>query len=88
MTDTFRRVSLIASTGLGLCLTLLPVGPAKAQAPQAPTHVPCNDIAALKTAIKNANTSGGSIVLASRCAYSLTEADNVWTTAFPRSPAT
>ncbi|HWM38945.1 MAG TPA: hypothetical protein VNS49_17690, partial [Streptomyces sp.] len=73
MTDTFRRVCLTAVTGLGLCLTLLPAGQAQAQAP---TRVPCNDIAALKTAINNANTSGGSIVLARNCTYSLTAADN------------
>ena len=77
MTDTLRRACLTAATGLGLCLTLLPAGQAQAQArTQAPVRVPCNDVAALKTAINNANTSGGSIVLASRCVYSLTEADN------------
>ncbi|OEV28696.1 hypothetical protein AN219_20125 [Streptomyces nanshensis] len=73
MTDTLRRVCLTAVTGLGLCLTLLPAGQAHAQAP---TRVPCNDIAALKTAINNANTGGGSIALAPRCTYSLTAADN------------
>ena len=77
MTDTLRRACLTAVTGLGLCLTLLPAGQAQAQArTQAPVRVPCNDVAALKTAINNANTSGGSIVLASRCVYSLTAADN------------
>ncbi|HEV7628825.1 MAG TPA: hypothetical protein VGO89_20225 [Streptomyces sp.] len=76
MTDTLRRACLTAVTGLGLCLTLLPAGQAQAQAPQTPTRVPCNDIAALKTAINTANTKGGSIVLAPRCVYSLTTADN------------
>ena len=73
MTDTRRRVALTAVTGLGLCLTLLSVGQAHAHAP---ARVPCNDVAALKAAITTANTSGGSIVLAPRCVYSLTEADN------------
>lgn len=73
MTDRRRRLTLTAVTGLGLCLTLLPAGQAQAQAP---TRVPCNDIAALKTAINNANTNGGSIVLARNCTYSLTAADN------------
>ena len=76
MTDSLRRMSLTAVTGLGLCLTLLPVGQAHAQAPQAPTRVPCNDVDALKTAINDANTGGGSIVLAPHCVYSLTAADN------------
>ncbi|HEV7625131.1 MAG TPA: hypothetical protein VGO89_01385, partial [Streptomyces sp.] len=76
MTDTLRRACLTAVTGLGLCLTLLPAGQAQAQAPKAPTRVPCNDIAALKTAIDTANSNGGSIVLAPRCVYSLTAADN------------
>jgi hypothetical protein len=73
MTDTLRRVTLTAVTGLGLCLTLLPAGQAQAQAP---TRVPCNDIAALREAINKANTGGGSIVLAPRCVYDLTRADN------------
>jgi len=73
MTETLRRATLTAVTGLGLCLTLLPAGQAHAQVQ---TRVPCNDVAALKTAINNANTSGGSIVLAPRCVYSLTQADN------------
>lgn len=76
MTDTLRRVAITTVTGLGLCLTLLPAGQAQAQAPQAPTRVPCNDITALKTAIDNANTNGGSIALARNCTYSLTAADN------------
>ncbi|WP_314171814.1 hypothetical protein [Streptomyces winkii] len=73
MTDTFRRVTVTAVTGLGLCLTLLPAGQAQAQAP---TRVPCNDIAALKAAINDANTGGGSILLAPRCVYTLRTADN------------
>ncbi|MFC4495647.1 right-handed parallel beta-helix repeat-containing protein [Streptomyces ovatisporus] len=73
MTDTLRRVTLTAVTGLGLCLTLLPAGQAQAQAP---TRVPCGDVAALKTAISDANTNGGTIALAPRCTYSLTAADN------------
>ncbi|MGW7005436.1 hypothetical protein ACWGCW_22195 [Streptomyces sp. NPDC054933] len=73
MTDTLRRATVTAVTGLGLCLTLLPAGQAQAQAP---TRVPCNDIAALKAAINNANTGGGSIVLAPRCVYTLTQADH------------
>jgi hypothetical protein len=58
---------------MGLCLTLLPVGQAHAQAP---VRVPCNDVAALKAAINTANTSGGSITLAPRCVYTLTQVDN------------
>ncbi|WP_181763881.1 hypothetical protein [Streptomyces albidus (ex Kaewkla and Franco 2022)] len=73
MTDKLRRATVTAVTGLGLCLTLLPTGQAQAQAP---IRVPCNDIAALKAAIGTANSSGGSIVLASRCVYSLVSADN------------
>ncbi|MFF3767720.1 hypothetical protein ACFYYR_27060 [Streptomyces sp. NPDC001922] len=73
MTDTLRRATVTAVTGLGLCLTLLPAAQAQAQAP---TRVACNDIAALKAAINNANTSGGSIALAPRCVYTLTQADN------------
>ncbi len=74
MTDTLRRTTVTAVTGLGLCLTLLPVGQAQAHPA---THVPCNDIAALKAAINNANTSGGgSIVLAPRCVYTLRQADH------------
>lgn len=82
MTETRRRVTLTAVTGLGLCLTLLPAGQAHAhaqaqqQAQHAATRVPCNDIAALTTAINDANTGGGSIVLAPRCVYDLTRADN------------
>ncbi|MFC4495648.1 hypothetical protein ACFPA8_16080 [Streptomyces ovatisporus] len=80
MTDTprrvaLRRVTLTAVTGLGLCLTLLPAGQAQAQA-QAPARVPCNDVAALRTAIGNANTDGGTIALAPHCVYTLTAADN------------
>ncbi len=74
MTDTFRRATLTAVTGLGLCLTLLPAGQAFAQSPT--TRVPCNDIPALKAAIAKANTSGGRITLASRCTYTLTAPDN------------
>ncbi|MEW2471879.1 hypothetical protein AB0919_44035 [Streptomyces sp. NPDC046994] len=74
MTDTLRRATVTAVTGLGLCLTLLPAAPAQAQPA---TRIPCNDIAALKTAITNANTGGnGRIVLAPRCVYTLTSADN------------
>ncbi|WP_314175062.1 hypothetical protein [Streptomyces winkii] len=73
MTQTLRRVTLTAVTGLGLCLTLMPAGQAHAQAQ---FRVPCNDIAALKAAIEDANTGGGTIVLAPRCTYSLTAADN------------
>jgi hypothetical protein len=76
MTDTLRRVTLSAVTGLGLCLTLLPGGQAHARAQQAPIRVPCGDIAALKTAINDANTGGGSIVLAPRCVYNLSQTDN------------
>ncbi len=73
MTDTLRRVTLTAVTGLGLCLTLLPAGQAQAQGP---ARVPCNDVAALKTAISSANTSGGSITLAAHCIYTLTVTDD------------
>ncbi|GHJ35657.1 hypothetical protein [Streptomyces sp. TS71-3] len=74
MTDTLRRTTVTAATGLGLCLALLPAGPAQARAA---TSVPCNDVTALTAAITDANTSGsGSIVLAPRCVYSLTAADN------------
>ncbi len=75
MTDKFRRATFTAATGLGLCLTLLPAGQAQAQA-QAPTRVPCNDIAALRQAVDAANSGGGSIVLAPRCVYNLSNADN------------
>jgi hypothetical protein len=76
MTDTFRRVSLSAITGLGLCLTLLPVGQAQAQGQgRGQARVSC-DVAALKAAITTANTSGGALILASGCVYSLTAADN------------
>ena len=75
MTDTLRRTTATVVTGLGLCLTLLPVG--QAQAHDDSTRVPCNDIAALKAAINNANTTGsGSIALAPRCVYTLTAADH------------
>ncbi|OEU85588.1 hypothetical protein DB35_13800 [Streptomyces abyssalis] len=73
MTDKLRRVTVTAVTGLGLCLTLLPAGAAQAQAP---TRVPCNDIAALRAAINEANTAGSSIVLAPRCVYNLSQPDN------------
>jgi hypothetical protein len=76
MANMLRRVSLTAVTGVGLCLTLLPAGHAQAQAQQAQFRIPCNDIAALKRAIDDANTGGGSIVLAPHCVYSLTAADN------------
>ncbi|QPP06623.1 hypothetical protein G4Z16_09670 [Streptomyces bathyalis] len=76
MTAKFRRATATAATGLGLCLTFLPAGQAQAHAPQAPTRVPCNDVAALKTAITSANTNGRGIVLAPRCTYFLTAADN------------
>ncbi|WP_314175959.1 hypothetical protein [Streptomyces winkii] len=77
MTDMLRRAGLTAVAGLGLCLTLLPAGQAQAHVrAQAPVRVPCNDIAALKRAIDDANTGGGSIVLAPHCIYSLTQADN------------
>ena len=75
MTDTLRRATITAVAGLGLCLTFLPAAHAHAQA-QVTTRVPCNDTAALKTAIDDANTGGGSIVLAPRCVYTLTTADN------------
>ncbi|MGW1042076.1 hypothetical protein [Streptomyces sp. NPDC002547] len=39
MTDTLRRATVTAVTGLGLCLTLLPAAPAQAQPA---TRVPCN----------------------------------------------
>ncbi|MEU1628630.1 hypothetical protein ABZ746_25640, partial [Streptomyces sp. NPDC020096] len=65
MTDTLRRATVTAATGLGLCLTLLPIGQAQAHDG---IRVPCNDIAALKAAINKANASGvGSIALAPRC---------------------
>ena len=75
MTDTLRRATTTAVAGLGLCLAFLPAGQAQAQA-QAATRVPCNDTAALKAAITDANTGGGSIVLAPRCVYTLRDADN------------
>ncbi|MBL1099062.1 hypothetical protein [Streptomyces coffeae] len=66
------RATVTSATGLGLCLTFLPAGQAQAQT----TRVPCNDIAALRAAITDANTGGGSIVLAPRCVYTLRQADN------------
>jgi hypothetical protein len=74
MTQTLRHATLTAVTGLGLCLTLVPA--VQAQAQQATFRIPCNDIAALKTAIEDANSGGGTIILAPRCTYSLTAADN------------
>ncbi len=74
MTDTLRRATITAVTGLGLCLTLLPTGAAQARAA---IRVACNDVTALKAAINSANTSGsGSILLAPRCVYTLRSADN------------
>jgi hypothetical protein len=74
MTQTLRQATVTAVTGLGLCLTLVPA--VQAQAQQATFRIPCNDIAALKSAIEDANTGGGRIILAPRCSYSLTSADN------------
>ncbi|MGW2328761.1 hypothetical protein ACWC5C_23835 [Streptomyces sp. NPDC001700] len=73
MSNPLIRASVTAATGLGLCLTFLPAGQAQARTS---TRVPCNDVAALKAAITDANTGGGSIVLAPRCVYTLTQADN------------
>ncbi len=69
-----RSGAVTAAVGVGLSLAVLPTGPATAAA--GGTHVRCNDIAGLKTAINNANTNGGRITLASRCTYTLTAADN------------
>jgi hypothetical protein len=68
-----RSGAVTAAVGVGLSLAVLPAVPATAAGG---THVRCNDITALKTAINNANTSGGRITLASRCTYTLTAADN------------
>ena len=62
-----------AVVGVGLSLAVLPTGPASAAGG---THVRCNDIAGLKNAITQANTSGGRITLASHCTYTLTAPDN------------
>ncbi|WP_181764490.1 right-handed parallel beta-helix repeat-containing protein [Streptomyces albidus (ex Kaewkla and Franco 2022)] len=69
-----RSGAVTAAVGVGLSLAVLPAVPATAAA--GGTHVRCNDIAALKAAINNANTNGGRITLASRCTYTLTAADN------------
>jgi hypothetical protein len=68
-----RSGAVAAAVGVGLSLAALPSGPATAAGG---THVPCNDITALKNAITAANTSGGRIILASHCTYTLTTADN------------
>jgi hypothetical protein len=68
-----RSGAVAAAVGVGLSLAALPSGPATAAGG---THVPCNDITALKNAITQANTSGGRIILASHCTYTLTTADN------------
>lgn len=73
MTVELRRLTLTAAVGIGLCLPLLPAAQAQAQAA---TKVPCNDIAALRAAITDANTGGGSIVLAPRCVYNISQPDN------------
>ncbi len=69
-----RSGAVTAAVGVGLSLAVLPAVPATAAV--GGTHVRCNDITALKTAINNANTNGGRITLASRCTYTLTAADN------------
>ena len=68
-----RSGAVAAAVGVGLSLAALPSGPATAAGG---THVPCNDITALRNAITQANTSGGRIILASHCTYTLTAADN------------
>lgn len=77
MTHMFRRVTL-AVAGLGLCLAFVPAGQAQARThvPRGPVRVPCDDVAALKDAVRGANSGGGSVVLARHCTYFLTEADN------------
>ncbi|QPP09063.1 hypothetical protein G4Z16_24595 [Streptomyces bathyalis] len=64
-----RSGAVAAAVGVGLSLAVLPAGPAGAAGG---THVRCNDITGLKNAITQANTSGGRIILASHCTYTLT----------------
>ena len=68
-----RSGAVVAAVGVGLSLAVLPAGPAGAVGG---THVRCNDIAALKSAINRANISGGRITLASHCTYTLSTLDN------------
>lgn len=65
-----RRGVAGAGTVVGLSLGLLPAGPAQAQ-----EQVPCNDVPALKAAIKRANGNDGVVVLAPGCTYRLMVAD-------------
>ena len=69
-----RSGAVTAAVGVGLTLAVLPAVPAGAAG--GGSHVRCNDIAALKNAITQANTSGGRITLASHCTYTLTAPDN------------
>ncbi|MFF3767721.1 hypothetical protein ACFYYR_27065 [Streptomyces sp. NPDC001922] len=73
MKSLARSGALTAALGVGLSIAVLPAGPAGAAGE---THVRCNDIAALKTAINQANTSGGRITLAAHCTYTLTAPDH------------
>ncbi|MCP9206072.1 hypothetical protein [Streptomyces cucumeris] len=73
MKNVVRSGAMTAVAGLGLSLTVLPAGPADAAAA---TRVRCGDITGLVDAINQANTSGGTITLASHCTYTLTAADN------------
>ncbi|MGW2328762.1 right-handed parallel beta-helix repeat-containing protein [Streptomyces sp. NPDC001700] len=73
MKNIVRTGAVTAAVGMGVSLALLPTGPASAAGG---TQVPCNDITALRNAISQANTSGGSITLAPRCTYTLTSPDN------------
>lgn len=63
----------ITAVGAGLCLAVMPTAPAGADDG---TRVRCNDIPGLVDAINDANTNGGRITLAPRCAYTLTAPDN------------
>ncbi|MBL1096094.1 right-handed parallel beta-helix repeat-containing protein [Streptomyces coffeae] len=68
-----RSGGVIVAVGMGLSLAVLPAGSASAAGG---TQVPCNDITGLIDAINEANTSGGRIVLAPHCTYTLTAPDN------------
>ena len=68
-----RSGAVVAAIGAGLSLAVLPAGPAGAVDG---THVRCNDITGLKSAITQANNAGPNssnrIILASHCTYTLT----------------
>ncbi len=73
MKHVLRSGALTVAVGAGLSLAVLPTGSASAADD---IRVGCDDIPGLVAAINQANTNGGRITLASRCAYTLTTPDN------------